>query len=197
MDIRLIKNCFAGLALCLLCACSNTRLAYNCLDWIVTWYLDDYLSLNSRQDDFYDQRLKALLKWHRNEQLDRYSRFASQLQLDMRTPVNAALLRERSDSLKQFWHDILNRAAPDCAALLLMLDRKQRSDLYSAMEKKQNELETRYRNETPSRRKKRQFDQAEKPLERFLGPLAAPQKATLERWADDLVPLAEAAPVCA
>ncbi len=189
MNIRCIKNTLAALVLCLLCACSNTRLAYNYLDWIITWNLNEYLSLNSRQDDVYEQRLKALLQWHRSEQLVRYSRFADRLQRDLPGPLNIAMLQEHSDRLKQFWRDIMIRAAPDCAGLLLLLDRDQRRSFYAAVEKKQKELEKKFLNEKPVQRTTRHFDQAEKPLKRFVGRLTIAQKAILERWAESLVPL--------
>ncbi len=147
MNLRGIKTTIVTLLLCLLCACSNTRLAYNYLDWIVTWYLNDYLNLNSRQDDIYKQRLNVLLRWHRTDQLIRYSRFIEQLQQDLHGPLNVEMLRERSDSLKQFWNDIMVRAAPDCAGVLLLLDRDQRRDFYAALAKKQQQLEEKQLNE--------------------------------------------------
>ena len=187
--MRCMKNVLASLMVFVLCACSNTRLAYNYLDWIITWYLDDYLSLNSRQDDFYEQRLNALLRWHRKDQLVRYSLFVDQLQQDMRVLVSAAVLQERYDSLQQFWRDIMERAAPDCAELLLGLDQDQRLAFYAAGAKKQKELEDRYLRETASERNRRQCAQAEKALKRFVGRLAGPQRVILERWAEALVQL--------
>jgi hypothetical protein len=189
MKISCIKNMITALVLCLLCSCSNTRLAYNYLDWIITWYLNDYLSLNSRQEDVYEQRLKALLQWHRRDQLVLYSRFAGQLQQDMRRPLTPALLQERSDSLKQFWHTIMEQAAPDCAGLLLMLDPHQRKALFAALNNKQKELEDIYLCETAARRKDRQYEQAEKPLKRFVGTFTGSQKELIESWAAKLVPL--------
>jgi hypothetical protein len=189
MCFRCVKNALLVLALCLLCSCSNTRLAYNYMDWIITWYLDDYLSLNSQQDAFYKQRLKDLLQWHRKNQLVLYSNFADQLQQDMRRPLTPVLLHERSESLKQFWQTIMERAAPDCAGLLLLLDRDQRRTFYAAVEKKQKELEVKHYGESPARRKERHMEQAEKPLNRFVGRLTGPQKIVLERWSDSLVPL--------
>jgi len=102
------------------------------------------------------------------------------------TPV---LLKERTDSLKQFWRTSIERAAPDCAGLLLLLGRNQRLAFAAAVEKKQKKLEAAYLSEKDDRRKARHVDQAEKPLNRFFGRLTAPQKAVIERWAEDLVPL--------
>jgi hypothetical protein len=189
MNINIIKTAIVALLLFLLCACTNTRLAYNYLDWIVTWYLNDYLNLNSRQDAIYKQRLHVLLRWHRTDELLRYSRFIEQLQQDLHGPLSVVILRERSDSLKLFWNDLMVRAAPECAGVLLLLDRDQRRDFYAVLSKKQQQLEKKQLNETPSRRKARHFDQAEKPFKRLFGRLTEAQKAVLNQWAEDLVPL--------
>ena len=183
------KNVLAGLAVCVLCACSNTRLVYNYLDWIIPWYLDDYLSLNSSQNDFYKQRLDGLLRWHRRDQLVRYSRFLEQFQQDLHGPLSVAVLQERYDTIQQFWRDIMERAAPDCAELLLQFDQAQRRVFYAAGAKKQKELEGEHPGETPVERNRRHCEQAEKTLKRFVGRLTGPQKAILERWAAALTPL--------
>ncbi len=189
MNMRRGKIVLACLAVCALCACSNTRLAYNYLDWIIPWYLDDYLNLNSRQNDFYKQRLDDLLRWHRKDQLVRYSRFVEQLQQDLCGPLSTGVLQERSDNIQQFWRDIMERAAPDCAELLLLFDQDQRRAFYAAGAKKQKELEDEHRGETPAERNRRQCEQAEKTLKRFVGRFTGPQKAILERWSAALTPL--------
>jgi len=189
MNMHRAKIVLAGLAVCALCACSNTRLAYNYLDWIIPWYLDDYLSLNSRQDDFYKQRLDGLLRWHRRDQLVRYSHFVEQLQQDLRGPLSAAVLQERYDTIEQFWRDIMERAAPDCAELMLQFNQDQRRVFYAAGAKKQKELENEHPGETPAERNRRHCEQAEKTLKRFVGRFTGPQKAILERWSAALTPL--------
>ena len=30
------------------------KLVYNQLDWLIPWYLSDYLDMNGEQDDFFD-----------------------------------------------------------------------------------------------------------------------------------------------
>lgn len=189
MNRRFVKPVFACLCACVLCGCSSMRLTYNYLDWIIGWYLDDFLELNSRQDDFYEERLDALMEWHRREELVRYSRFIEQIQQDLREPLSAALLQERYETLKQFFRDIMEQAAPDCAELLLWLDEEQRAAFYDAAAQTQKKYEEKYLNETAQERSRRHCRQAEKALKRFVGGLNGGQKALLERWAGGLVPL--------
>lgn len=179
----------AGAVLLGFCACSSIRISYNYLDWIIGWHLDDYLCLTSAQQHWYEQRLATLLQWHRSGQLVRYSRFAARLEADMRRPLNAALLQEHAGTLWGFWHDITARAAPDCAGLLLQLDRQQRRDMYATLEEKQREYQKRYAEETEAQRRRRQCRLAAKVFDRFVGHLTGGQRVILEQWASELVPL--------
>lgn len=187
--LQSLARLLAGLALAAALGCSTTRLTYNYLDWIIDWYLDDYLSLNRHQEELYRQRLEALLRWHRSAQLARYSRFIGRLQQDLRGSPDEAVLRERYAELTEFWRALTERAAPDCAAVLLSLDRAQRRNLYGAAEKKQRELEGRHRGETAADRSRRVRERAEKTIERFTGGLTRSQKARLARWAGGLAPV--------
>ena len=58
-------------ALVLLSACSNTFL-YNQLDWIVPWYVDDFVDLNRQQRQDLKTQVRELLTWHRGEELATY-----------------------------------------------------------------------------------------------------------------------------
>lgn len=53
-------------------ACSSTTFFYNRLDFIVNWYIDDYVEFNSAQQAVFDRQLDALLAWHRGEELPQY-----------------------------------------------------------------------------------------------------------------------------
>jgi len=185
-SVKIVLSCLVA---CLLFSCSSTRLTYNYLDWIIDWYLDDYLSLNNLQEDFYRQRMAAFLRWHRTDELVRYSHFAAQLQQDMRGPLSASVLQERYGAINGFWRDSMERAAPECAELLLLLDQDQRRFLYAAAEKKQKQLEGKHVAEIAAERNRRQCELAQKAIERFTGGLTGPQKALLERWAEALSPV--------
>ena len=60
------------LSLLLLTACSGTTFIYNRLDFIVPWYVDDYVDLNRAQKTVLDDLLQPPLKWHRQEELPLY-----------------------------------------------------------------------------------------------------------------------------
>jgi len=183
------KIAVVALLLVLSGACSNTRLVYNYLDWIVGWHLDDYFELNRDQQHFYDTRLDALLTWHRHEQLAVYAAFIDGIRQDIACDLTAERIHDRYETLQQFWRDIMMTATPDIQALMLSLDAKQRQYFYRVWEKEQQQYEQKYLRETPSERQRRLRRRMEKMLKRFTGRLTGPQKVMVENWSVALVPM--------
>mgnify|MGYP000627303891 FL=1 len=65
------KKIALALALILLVGCSN-QMAYNHFDWLVSWYVDDYVELNNQQEEKLQAGLNSLLVWHRQDELPVY-----------------------------------------------------------------------------------------------------------------------------
>ncbi len=189
MNLRLLKNIMGVIVLSCLFACSGTRLTYNYLDWVITWYLNDYLKLNSQQEDYYERQLEKLLQWHRSDQLPRYARFVDEMMLDMNHPVHLDMLLDRKEALRNFFLVFMERAAPDCIKLLLWLDPEQRQAFYAAGAEKQKHFEEKYLDESEIERSKRLCKRMEKTLKRFIGRLTKEQERIVERWADSLIPV--------
>ena len=168
-------------------ACSSTRLAYNYLDWVIGWYLDDYIQLNKEQDDYYDRQLEELLQWHRSDQLPHYVRFVDEMMLHINKPVHTDMLLDRKNTMREFIRVFIARAAPDCIKLLLWLDADQRQAFYAAGAEKQQQFEEKYQDEPEIDRSKRLYKQMKKILNRFIGRLKDEQEHIVKRWADSLI----------
>jgi hypothetical protein len=187
MHSRRIKNLIGVFVLSCLFACSSTRLAYNYLDWVISWYLDDYIQLNKEQDDYYDRQLDELLQWHRSDQLPRYVRFVDEMMLHINKPVHTDMLLERKNTMREFIRVFIARAAPDCIKLLLWLDPDQREAFYAAGAEKQQQFEEKYQDEPEIDRSKRLYKQMKKVLKRLIGRLTDEQEHIVKRWADSLI----------
>ena len=187
MNSRCIKNLMGVFVLSCLFACSSTRLAYNYLDWVIGWYLDDYIQLNKEQDDYYDHQLEELLQWHRSDQLPRYVRFVDEMMLHVDRQVHTDMLLERKNTMREFIRVFMVRAAPDCIKLLLWLDPEQRQAFYAAGAEKQKHFEKKYLDEPEIESKKRLYKQMKKILKRFIGRLTDEQENIVQRWADSLI----------
>ena len=65
----------------------STKLAYNNLDWLASWYVDDYVNLTDTQEDEFDTKLDAFLMWHRNIELQNYILQIKTIQADINKGV--------------------------------------------------------------------------------------------------------------
>jgi len=76
------KKIALALALILLVGCSN-QMAYNHFDWLVSWYVDDYVELNNQQEEKLQAGLNSLLVWHRQDELPVYQNQLTALLADV------------------------------------------------------------------------------------------------------------------
>ena len=73
-------------------ACSSTTFFYNRLDFILPWYVQDYVELNGQQEQYLDELLRPFLARHRIEELPAYLEILGQIEalLDRPEPLVAA-----------------------------------------------------------------------------------------------------------
>jgi hypothetical protein len=79
-------------ALVFLSSCSNT-FVYNQLDWLIPWYVDDYVDLTKGQKQSLKQQLKPLLQWHRKEELVLYLELLDRIERDLAAPLDSAMIQ--------------------------------------------------------------------------------------------------------
>ena len=80
MILKRTTQLFFTLAMVVMLTSCSTRFFYNQLDWLMPWYLDDYVSVESHQEPYFDKTVDNFLTWHRYQQLPSYSDFLGRLQ---------------------------------------------------------------------------------------------------------------------
>ena len=92
MPARVLARWVAMVAAVLvLAACSSLRLGYNNADTLLMYAADSYLDLDSEQDAFARERVRALLAWHRRTQLREYARLLESVQQRLDTTATQPL----------------------------------------------------------------------------------------------------------
>ena len=76
--------------LTLLAAGCTMSFTYNHLDWLIPWYVDDYVDLSRQQRQLLQGQLGPVLQWHREEELERYLELLDQIEADLAGEVTAA-----------------------------------------------------------------------------------------------------------
>ncbi len=80
----------------LLSGCSNSFI-YNQLDWLIPWYVGDFLDLNGAQKQSFKKQLLPMLDWHRQEELQNYLSILDSILSDLDKPVTATIVNRWAD----------------------------------------------------------------------------------------------------
>ncbi|MBW2409082.1 MAG: hypothetical protein JRF72_04725 [Deltaproteobacteria bacterium] len=165
---------------------------YPHLDWLIPWYIDDYISLNSNQSSMLKSRLMQQLDWHCRTQLSAYAEYLRDIAADFeKSSVTYATLESHFARLLKHWRDLMRQIAPDVADILITATDGQIEELFSNLEKENQELRAEYL-EPPAgelleiRRKK-----MIKRLDYWISSLTLEQKQAAKDWNLQLQPISE------
>jgi hypothetical protein len=171
----------AGCALLLwLSACSTTGFFYNRLDSLIPWYLQRYVQLNAAQRALVDAEVRALLAWHRSEELPRYVALLDSVLVQLDAPVTAEVIAALTERTEAAWLRLRDRALPSLLKLGETLDAEQVAALLTELEERQRELEEEYLPRSDAEYREEARDSMARGLRRYLGRLDAAQKQTIE-----------------
>lgn len=182
---RLLRSLAVSLSLTALLAlggCSTgLKLAYDNLERLALWEIDDQLDLDDAQTAAFRTEFTTLHRWHRQTQLPRYATDLRALATatDRPEPLGAAVV----DTLEKAEHHgetLWQWARPGVERLLATLGDGQIAD-YDAKQRKKIDKDTRkHADDTPDERRKRWLGEWRKNLDRWIGKPNAQQTALLE-----------------
>ena len=163
----------------LLVGCSST-FAYNNLDWLLYWYLDDYVELDKGQKQQFDVELTQWLRWHRTEELQQYQQQLLDLQQRLAEgPLTADQWYTEFGAAREHWVRLRDKVGPDLVAFAPTLTDRQVDDLFEALEKdNQDEVDERNASDEQERLEDRQ-KRIEKQLKGYIGKLTKQQKTLI------------------
>ncbi|MDJ0831982.1 MAG: DUF6279 family lipoprotein [Gammaproteobacteria bacterium] len=172
------------LMLLLLTGCA-VKFIYNQLDWLIPWYLDDYVTLDPVQAVQFDAELENYLRWHRTQQLPEYADFlqwvaqASEDGFD-RQEVDQIQLRS------QAFADILfRRLGPSMVELLQQLTDEQIEEMYVNFAAENAEFREKYIEQKVIKQRYKRAKDIRRFIERWTGPLDDDQRQLIREWSQD------------
>lgn len=177
----------------LLFAC-GPRWTYTNLDWIIPWYVEDYIPLDAQQNDELSARLAYQLDWHCRTQMNRYAYFLRQLRQDLSAPGRPVLAQRWGDyleRLRQYWIDLIYQVGPDAMAILVTASDEQIDALFANIEKTNLELQHEYVDPPLGARQQNRQKRMQKRTAYWTGPLTTAQLEQVGQWAHGLTETAE------
>lgn len=178
------KFLFSVVMLLYLSGCS-AGFVYNNLDWLVHWYIDDYVDLSAEQKKAFDHYMHQWLDWHRSEELMAYRQHLVELKADIaHQPFGKQRWLDEFERGQQHWQRLLQELAGDLSTLALKLDDQQIESIFEELEKRNREREQRLKSRDDSRR----TDKLQEDIVQWIGPLSEQQKERVRHYAGRLKP---------
>lgn len=178
----------AALTLLLITAC-GPRWYYHHLDWMIPWYVDDYLALDSGQRSELERRLAIQLNWHCRTQLTEYATFLKSVSRDFQ-PSDTTVTREQFvsylQSLSQYWKDLMAQIGPDVADIVITASDDQIDELFRNIEKDNLERQRIYVDPPEREILQNRTDRMVERLERWIGTLTDTQYDAVQQWSQDM-----------
>ena len=180
------------IGLILLSAC-GPRLYYPSLDWLIPWYVDDYISLEPDQSSRLRTQLARQLDWHCRTQLPEYAEFL----LDLRREVDHSgrpVTVERLDTYKmrliRYWNVLIQQISPDIADIMFSATDEQVDELFENLETKNRDIENEYVVPPPQKIIQNRQKRMQKRLNYWLGGLTESQLQAVDAWNLQIEPIA-------
>ena len=173
---RALRLLITGLLVTITLGGCVIRVAYNQLDWLALWYIEDYFELDRAQEPQAKRLISRTLTWHRATQLPQYATLARKVLEGAETSVDEDFLAARYAEVVELWDGLLQHVAPDLARLLQTLSDEQVESLFARLAEENRELEDDYSGVSLEERRAKQDKEITRAFRRFTGKLNAAQE---------------------
>ena len=161
-------------------ACSSLQIAYNQTDFLLKWWLDDYLDLSSDQDQLIDQAVIAQIKKHRQEELPKALQKIRALRSKLDRPLTIDEGTLIVKDIKTFSRDSINYLLEDASSLVLTLEPKQFTYMENAFKKSNKKFQNDYLSGNAEDRLDKRVEKIIERTESFSGDLNKSQKSQVK-----------------
>ena len=169
----------------LLTACSSTFM-YNRLDWLIPWYMDDYIALDRDQKDMLKVKLDPLLHWHRYQELDEYITILDRIEQDLEKQVTVETVQSWVAEIREAGNRVELSFLKMALDLGASLNDEQIDEFKQSLRKSQQDYEEEYLDRDAKKYSKDSYKSLTKNLRRFVGRLTSEQKLQLQHASDSL-----------
>lgn len=185
------KKVFIVLFLLLVIGC-GPRFFYYQLDWLIPFFLRDYITLNSEQKTILKERLVKQIDWHCKTQLSSYSATLRSLSKDLSNPdhpIEYDRLNVYYEKFQEFWTQLIRQIAPDIAELLRTATDAQIEELFNNLDKRNEELRAEYIDLPPEELIKQREERMIKTLRKWLSNLTPEEEEAVSVWSRKVKPI--------
>ena len=188
-----MKNFIISLCLLFLLTGCGPRLVYPHLDWLIPFYVDDYISLNREQGSMLEKRLLQVLDWHCRTQLPAYAQSLRELAKDLDNPsqpLSYQTFEYYSDQFMAHWRELSKNIGPEMADILATASDEQIAELFRNLERRIIEYKSEYVDISSEQLEKKRKARMAKDLSHWVSRLKPEQTQLVSDWSDQILPIA-------
>ena len=168
-------------ALFVVSACSSTTYVYNRLDFLLPWYMDDYVDLTAEQEAYLDELLVPFLAWHRAHELPVYLTALNRIEDSLNQPLTAEIVGTIVTEFELAWLRLQSEGLERLLDLGASLSDEQIAAFLEALWEQQREFEEEYLERDEEEFFEDNDDNTRDTFQDYLGKLSDDQK----QWVRD------------
>lgn len=165
-----------ALLLLLISGCSS-KFAYNNIDWMLYWYVDDYIELDKAQKSLLDVKIESWHAWHRSNELTEYRQQLLNMKQDVETgQLTTDKWEHHLRQGAQHWERFRDHITPELTALAVNLTDQQIESFYEILEEDNIDNIEERADSTVEERIEDNQKRAQKQVKKWIGRLSKQQK---------------------
>ncbi|CAM2917470.1 DUF6279 family lipoprotein [Vibrio rarus] len=164
----------------------TAKLLYRNIDWVILEYVEDYVTLNSQQEQNLELQLQQLTQWHRTEELPRYQRQLQGLYDANLSTIDIPFIEQQQQLFQDHIKRLAHRVTPNLYLLSQSLTQAQIDEFIDNLTEQHQRYSEKFSKRTPQQARVQYFERIEKILRRWLGPLSVEQQEIAMHWANNI-----------
>ena len=170
----------------LLVGCSTTTFVYNRIDFLLPWYLGNYVELTRDQKQYLDELLIPFFSWHRSEELPKYLEIINLTENILEREVKPENIATISSNIEESWFRLEREVLVWVLPLTNDLTDEQVESFLQVMQKKATEYENKYLGRSDKDYRQDAYDRIRDNLQRFMGDLSQQQLSLVKTYSEDI-----------
>jgi hypothetical protein len=161
----------------------SARFAYEHLDKLIVWSVDDYFTFDAVQKRYLESGVDSFLYWHRKNELPVYARTLRRFATEVRDGLTLEELIALEAEIDVWAARVVDVTIPIATEILYSTTPSQRAELVQTMPRESERWIRSWLKRTPEERRERWRKEATDFAVDYIGRLADDQKALLARTA--------------
>ncbi|MCO7224844.1 DUF6279 family lipoprotein [Pleionea sp. CnH1-48] len=164
---------------------------YNNLDWIASWYIDDYVELTDEQEGQLELLINSKVRWHRQEQLPQYVSWLRQVYADIENETLPDQWLHHEQQMETFYLSLVHNISSDMIGMLGELNEEQISELEANLIDREKDWIEEYVDLDEQQQIKKRRKQIRKSVKGWIGRLTSSQEKLIDEWSRAVTPTAK------